>query len=60
MAVENCPMFSLRSNSIAVRYRSQLGAVFFQMRSMKHVQQKQLCIRFAHTSLKAKASIHRS
>ena len=53
-------MFSLRSNSIAVRYRSQLGAVFFQMRSVKHVQQKQLCIRFAHTSLKAKASIRRS
>ncbi len=60
MAVENCPMYSLRSYSIAARFARSVGAVFFQMRSVKHMQQKQLCIRFAHTSLKAKASIRRS
>ena len=61
-AVENCPMWSLRSHSIAARFARSVGAVFFQMRSMKHVQQKQLWLRFAqelyarYARLDAKAS----
>ena len=40
--VENCPMFSLRSNSIAVRYRSQLGGSFWLFLFEMPMQQKQL------------------
>ncbi len=50
--MKNCPMFSLRSNSIESRFRSIRGAIFGSFRSdfkeKQRQEQKQLGIRFAH------------
>ena len=50
--MKNCPMFSLRSNSIESRFRSIRGAIFYSsgcdFKKKQRQEQKKLGIRFAH------------
>ena len=50
--MKNCPMFSLRSNSIESRFRSIRGQFFgssrYEFEKKQKQDQKQLGIRFAH------------
>ena len=46
--MKNCPWFSLRSNSIELRFRSVRGAIFKLIPGINHQEKKKLGIRFAH------------
>ena len=58
-AVENCPMWSLRSHFYCCSLRSQRWGSFLSDAIYEAHAAKAICIRFAHTSLKAKDT-HRS
>ena len=48
--MKNCPMFSLRSNSIELRLRSVRRGNFWVNLVITSKKQKQLGIRFAHST----------